>query len=125
MRSVWSDMHFEQYDRGHLHTKSSSISSLFDIQDANASTDGNSTAGNSTAAAPPATKVVQRERKRVIRVPLAVGGAGYAFPGLSADQMKVCLFQNLTHRLRLARPDQEICKLCFVHASCNITMQSA
>lgn len=73
------------------------------MQDANASTDGNSTAGNSTAAAPPATKVVQRERKRVIRVPLTVGGAGYAFPGLSAEQMKVCLFWALPCRPRLVR----------------------
>lgn len=54
------------------------------VQDANAST-----AGNDTTTPAPATKVVQRERKRVTRVPLTVGGAGYTFPGLTADQMQV------------------------------------
>lgn len=39
-------------------------------------------------AAAAATKVVQRERKRVIRVPLAVGGPGLVSPGLSDAERK-------------------------------------
>lgn len=52
-------------------------------------TAGNATAGNATAPEPPATMVVQRERRKVIRVPLKIGGPGFALPGLSNAQRKV------------------------------------
>lgn len=40
------------------------------------------------------TKVVQKERKKIIRVPLTVGGPGLAFPGLSPADRK-----NLADRM--------------------------
>jgi hypothetical protein len=57
----------------------------------NGTTDG---AGNATAAGnatepQPQTMVVQRERRRTIRIPLKIGGPGFVRPGLNNEQRKV------------------------------------
>lgn len=59
---------------------------------------GDATAGaaNATEPEPPATMVVQRERRRTIRVPLKIGGRGFLLPGLSAAQRQVLLKSETT-----------------------------
>lgn len=56
---------------------------------ATAGSTANATAGGNATAAEPETMVVQRERRRTIRVPLKIGGPGFVRPGLSDEQRKV------------------------------------
>lgn len=51
----------------------------------------NATAGGNATVAEPKTMVVQRERRRTIRVPLKIGGPGFVRPGLSDEQRKVLM----------------------------------
>ena len=61
----------------------------------------NATAGgNGTQPEEPPTMVVQRERRRTIRVPLKIGGPGFVLPGTSEAQRAVGSLQRGTKSIK-------------------------
>jgi hypothetical protein len=60
-----------------------------DTANATAGGAANATANGTTANPEPQTMVVQRERRRTLRIPLKIGGSGFVRPGLSDEQRKV------------------------------------
>lgn len=60
-----------------------------DTANATASGAANATTNGTTAEPKPQTIVVQRERRRTLRIPLKIGGPGFVRPGLSDEQRKV------------------------------------
>lgn len=60
-----------------------------DAGNATAGGAANGTANGTTAEPEPKTMVVQRERRRTLRIPLKIGGPGFVRPGLSDEQRKV------------------------------------
>ena len=60
-----------------------------DTANATAGGAANATANGTTAEPEPQTMVVQRERRRTLRIPLKIGGPGFVRPGLSDEQRKV------------------------------------
>lgn len=69
----------------------------FALQDGGESTgqDPEGPAANKTGVPNPSYKEETRVRKKVTRTPLKIGGAGFEFPGLDQDALKVCARQVL------------------------------
>ena len=59
------------------------------VQDA--SPDGNDTAGASPPPAAPAMEAVKKTRRKLLKLPLKLGGPGFLYPGMTDAQRKVCL----------------------------------
>ena len=59
------------------------------VQDA--SPDGNDTAGKPNPPAAPAMETVKKTRRKLLKLPLKLGGPGFLYPGMTDAQRKVRL----------------------------------